>query len=269
MRNFENYSKRGYNNTINPPPCPLKHDIRASNNNQYIRKVKKMKETLMNSKIVLIIVIVVLALGTIAGMYAVIESPESVSHILDPISPVISSANFTNVDIHQINAQIFANTTDTNGIAGYLTAENPNGVMPTALIITARSPGNSTLTLSVNGTYIFHNMVFSDITTQSFNIAHTGNMSFSITIHSGTLGLTRILHYTGNLKTPTQFINYVTSKRALVSPLAGLSVSQAFIIFGLPTGMAVFGGILSAEYWRHEKNRNPNFDDYVIGGVGN
>lgn len=228
-----------------------------------------MKKIDINSKAVLIIVIVVLTFGLIAEVYTVIESPEAVKHILDPLPPAVSSANITNLDIHELNAQIFANTTYTDGIAGYLTAQNPDGVMPTALIITARSPGNSTLTLSVNGTYVFHNMVFSDITTQSFNIAHLGNMTFAITIHSGKIGYTRILHYTGNLKTPTQFINYVTSIRPPPSPLSGLSVSQAFIIFGLPTGAAVFAGILSAEYWRHEKNRNPNFDDYVIGGVGN
>jgi hypothetical protein len=32
--------KGGYNNTMKPCSCPLKHDIGASNKNEYIRSVK-------------------------------------------------------------------------------------------------------------------------------------------------------------------------------------------------------------------------------------
>ena len=179
-----------------------------------------------------------------------------------------------NVDIHQINAQIFGDKNVTNGIPSYLTNESPVGVLPSSLLITARSPENSTLSLEVNGSYVvdaqgitLHNYAFSNITTEYFTVP-VANETFVITIHSSQLNYTRTFHYQGNIKTPTQFINYETAKKTYPIIL-GMSPVAAFLLFAPSTAAGVYVSYEVAFFYAKWKRSHPNLADKVIGGMGN
>lgn len=179
-----------------------------------------------------------------------------------------------NVDIHQINAQIFGDKNVTNGIPSYLTNESPVGVLPSSLLITARSPENSTLSLEVNGSYVvdaqgitLHNYAFSNITTEYFTVP-VANETFVITIHSSQLNYTRTFHYQGNIKTPTQFINYETAKKTYPIIL-GMSPVAAFLLFAPSTAAGVYVAYEVAFFYAKWKRSHPNLADKVIGGMGN
>lgn len=178
------------------------------------------------------------------------------------------------IDIHQINAQIYGDKNMTNGIPSYLTNESPTGVLPSSLLITARSPGNSTLSLEVNGTYItdaqgipLHNFAFSNITTEYFSVP-VANETFIITVHSSDLNYTRTFHYQGNVKTPTQFINYETAKKVYPTIL-GMSPIAAFLLFAPSTAAGVYAAYEVAFFYAKWKRSHPNLADKVIGGMGN
>ncbi len=143
-----------------------------------------------------------------------------------------STAEASPIDVHQINAQILVDTNYTDGYRGYLTEEFPTGVISDRLIITARSPGNSTLSLEVNGTYVFSGLYFDNITTQKFTIKPSANATFVITIHSYELNYTRILTYHGVVYTPVQFITYeenLYKKSEAVPHYTLLSVLDAIV----------------------------------------
>lgn len=178
------------------------------------------------------------------------------------------------IDIHQINAQIYGDKNMTNGIPSYLTNESPTGVLPSSLLITARSPGNSTLSLEVNGSYItdaqgipLHNFAFSNITTEYFSVP-VANETFIITVHSSDLNYTRTFHYQGNVKTPTQFINYETAKKVYPTIL-GMSPIAAFLLFAPSTAAGVYAAYEVAFFYAKWKRSHPNLADKVIGGMGN
>lgn len=190
------------------------------------------------------------------------------------ILSVMPASHGQPIDIHQINAQIFGNKNVTNGIPSYLTSESPDGVLPSSLLITARSPGNSTLSLEVNGSYVnnaegiqLHNYAFTNITTQSFTVP-VANESFVITVHSGQLNYTRTFHYQGNVKTPTQFINYETAKKTYPNIL-GMSPIAAFLLFAPSTAAGVYVAYEVAFFYAKWKRSHPNLADKVIGGMGN
>ncbi len=183
-------------------------------------------------------------------------------------------ATAQSVDIHQINAQIFGNENATNGIPSYLTAQSPAGVVPSSLIITARSPGNSTLSLAVAGAYVddiqgvpVHNLLFRNITTLFF-FASVANDSFVITIHSYALNFTRVFHYTGIVYTPQQFINYETAKK-MSAPLLGIPLAVAWLMFAPATAAGVYTAYEVAFFTAKWRRSHPNLSDKVIGGVGN
>ena len=181
------------------------------------------KRTVNLRKLLAVMMIVVIAVGTLVGFWVLsnANTHENISLVpivmppLHNIAPAIVMGG--SPDIHNLNAQILVNTTYTQGYKGYLTAEYPRGIVATNLIITARSPGNSTLTLSVNGTYILRDFAFSNITTQNFITPVSSNETFLITIHSGAMNFTRILTYYGIVYTPLQFINYESALTKVTS----------------------------------------------------
>lgn len=187
---------------------------------------------------------------------------------------LVPASHAQTVDIHQINAQIFGDKNVTNGIPSYLTNESPTGVLPSSLLITARSPGNSTLSLIVNGSYVvdaqgipLHNYAFANITTEYFT-APVANETFIITVHSSQLNFTRTFHYQGNVKTPTQFINYETAKKTYPIIL-GMSPAAAFLLFAPSTAAGVYVAYEVAYFYAKWKRSHPNLADKVIGGMGN
>ena len=213
-----------------------------------------------------IVIIIMVALSVIWDMSD--NNPNTrVVPVMPPlhdIAPAIVMAGTS--DIHDLNAQILVNSTYTDGFKGYLTAQYPKGIVSTNLIITARSPGNSTLTLSVNGTYIIHDFAFANITTQNFITPSSNNETFLITIHSGAMNFTRILTYYGIVYTPIQFINYESSLTKTTST-SSMSVTVGFLTFAPAAGMAVFVAQQSGFFARKSRSAHPNLDNDIIGGT--
>lgn len=178
--------------------------------------------------------------------------------------PAASAHSF---DAHNINAQIYGNTTATNGFPAYLNNITPSGRMPQSMWMVVRAPGNlSTFTLAINGVVIIQNQRFTDIANYSFTTKDLGNVPVQITVHSSEMNYTRVFVYHATILTVTKFISYEQKQHPVVVP--SMSVRDGFIIFGLPAAAGVFTGILFAEYWRGQKNSNPDMQDYLIGGHG-
>lgn len=172
------------------------------------------------------------------------------------------------IDIHNINAQVYGNTTATDGFPAYLNNMSQSGKMPQSMWIVVRAPGNlSTFTLALNGTIVIQNQQFTDIANYSFKTKNLGDVPIQITVHSSEMNYTRIFTYHANILTVTSFISYEQTLHPKIAP--SLSIGGGFVIFALPAAAAVFTGILFAEYWRGQKNSHPNFDDYLVGGHGN
>ena len=214
------------------------------------------------------LILLIIAIGVIVTFLSLsyLLSISEYPPVVDPLKGDLATSNAlnTSIDPHDINAQILVNTTYTNGIKGYLTNEFPAGVVSTHLIITARSPGNSTLTLVVNGTYVFRDMAFANITTDNFIIpASTTNISFLITIHSTEMNYTRAFHYTGIVYTPVQFINYansLTKTKPTTSSTTGQAYGYLLALAGALGGM----GIPLAKYARWQSNTHPDFSKYEV-----
>ena len=233
--------------------------------------VKTNRHTMNMMKLVAIMITVVIVAVTLVGFWVISNGGAHRNIALVPVLPPlhdIAPAIITgsNPDIHNLNAQILVNTTYTQGYKGYLTAEYPRGIVSTNLIITARSPGNSTLTLSVNGTYILRDFVFSNITTQNFITPASSNETFLITIHSGAMNFTRVLTYYGIVYTPLQFINYESALTKATST-SSMNVTEGFLTFAPAAGMAVFVAQQSGFFARKSKSSRPNLNNDIIGGT--
>jgi hypothetical protein len=192
--------------------------------------------------------------------------PPAVSPYVPPVLPMITGSQ--PVDIHEMNAQIFVNTSYTDGYAGYLTAQHPSGEIANYLIITARSPGNSTLTLSTNGTYIFQDLVFSNITTQNFIVATSSNMSFVIAIHSEGLNYTRVMTYYGNVVTPVTFVNYESNLVKKVQSGPSITNSIAALTYIPAAAVGVFAAFEVALFTREWRKSHPDLGKNQVGGMG-
>jgi hypothetical protein len=164
------------------------------------------------------------------------------------------------VDEHQINAQIYGNTNVTGGFPAFLTNQSKTGIMPQSDYITLRSPGNSTFSLSVNGSYVYHDISFIDITTQTFNIKEKGNVPIVITVSSDALNTTRTFHYSADIMSSRQFVNYASSHyEAKVKP--SYITGSGFVVGVLYTmaGMAMM--IMITRYMIAAKRSNPNVEN--------
>lgn len=222
-------------------------------------------------KLVFIIVaIVIIVMVALLGFW-VLSNNDNTNTALIPVIPPLHDIAPAIVlagspDVHDLNAQILVNTTYTQGYKGYLTAQYPKGIVTTNLIITARSPGNSTLTLSVNGTYIIHDFAFTNITTQNFITPSSSNETFLITIHSSEMNFTRILTYYGIVFTPIQFINY-ESALTKVTSTSSMSVAEGFLTFAPAAGMGVFVAQQTGFFTRKSRSAHPNLNNDIIGGT--
>ena len=229
------------------------------------------KRTVNLRKLLAVMTIVVIAVAALVGFWVLSNANTHGNISLVPVMPPLHDIAPAIVmggspDIHNLNAQILVNTTYTQGYKGYLTAEYPRGIVATNLIITARSPGNSTLTLSVNGTYILRDFAFANITTQNFVTPASSNETFLITIHSGAMNFTRVLAYYGIVYTPLQFINYESALTKATST-SSMNVAEGFLTFAPAAGMAVFVAQQSGFFARKSKSSRPNLNNDIIGGT--
>lgn len=173
------------------------------------------------------------------------------------------------VDVHNVNAQVYGNETATNGFPAYLNNLSQTGKMPQTMWLVVRAPGeNSTFTLAINHTVVIQNQKFSTgIANYSFNTTYLGEVPIQITVYSSAMNLTRVFTYHPDIMTVEGFITYeqyIHPKRANDITTFG----AAFVYIGFPTALGVTSMILFAEYWRKEKNSNPDFGNFLIGGTG-
>ena len=208
----------------------------------------------------LVIVIVMVSILTVSIGFAVKASP--ISPVVQPLGPI-----YPQIDTHQINAQLYGNESATDGFPAYLTEQHTSGIMPNALYITARSPGNSTLSLTDNGTYIMQDVAFNNFLNLSFTIPALGSQPFVITIHSSALNYTRVFYYQGILETPTQFITYEQSLHRPV--VQSGNFSTGLILGSIVAGVTTLTAFLVAIYKRKSGYSHTDLGDKLIGGSRN
>lgn len=232
--------------------------------------LKTSREHRTRKRVIIMLIAAILAM-TLFSVWMITDRNVDKNVLLVPVIPPLHNIvpaviTGSTPDIHNLNAQILVNTTYTQGYKGYLTAQYPVGVVTTNLVITARSPGNSSLTLSVNGTYILHDYAFTNITTQNFITPASSNETFLITIHSGAMNFTRVLTYYGIVYTPLQFINY-ESALTKSSSAPAMGVTAGFLTFAPAAGMAVFVAQQSGFFARKSRSARPNLNNDIIGGT--
>ena len=217
---------------------------------------KTIYKVLIFGTIAIIVLMVLGSMGSNSNMQPAVSSPFN--------------------DIHQINAQIYGNKNTTDQIPSYLTEESPTGVMPDSMYITVRSPGSSYFTLLINNTVVdnslgmpMHKFYFSNFTMQYF-VSPTINTTFVITVHSNelnnTANSTRLFVYHADVKTPTQFINYMTTQ-VPKPPVSSISLTDAFFIFAPSAGAGVYVAYELAFFYAKSRRSHPNLADKVIGGM--
>ncbi len=216
----------------------------------------------MNKAIFILIIVCGIGVFALTGL-SVTHSPSSSQGEREGYYTTNSTA-----DIHQLNAQIFVNTSYTDGYAGYLTEQHPAGEIEDHLIITARSPGNSTLTLTANGTYIMQATQFRDILTENFIVHTSDNMTFLITIHSEYLNMTRSLLYRGKVVTPTTFINYQASLFHAKPSGLPLTIQLAAVTFIPGAAIGVYAAFEVAYFTRKWSISHPDLSKNQVGGTG-
>ncbi len=173
-------------------------------------------------------------------------------------------ASAQTVDVHEINAQIFSNLTVPGVAPGFLTEQHPSGVLPQYDYVVVRSPGNSTLSISVNGTYVYQGYAFSNITDVPLSLPVHNDTPIIISVHSDQLNYTRVFHYTAAILTPLKYISYLES----LSPKPPVAVFTAgnIIIGGLYALGGVVSSILVSVYVIFMKRSNPNIEKGTRGG---
>ena len=176
--------------------------------------------------------------------------------------------NAQTLDIHNVNAQVYGNETATDGFPAYLNSMSTSGKMPQSMWLVVRAPGNdSTFTLVLNSTIIIQNQAFDNIANYSFTTKDTGNIAIQITVHSSAMNFTRVFTYKSDIMTVTSFISYETALHPKPAP-PSMPEWLSFLLIGSSSAAGVFSMILFAEYWRREKNSNPDLSDFLIGGPG-
>ena len=168
------------------------------------------------------------------------------------------------MDIHDINAQVYSNLTVPGVAPGFLTNEHPSGVIPQYDYVVVRSPGNSTLSISVNGSYKYQGYAFSNITDVPLSLKVDNNTPIVIAVHSDQMNYTRVFHYTAEIMTAQQYISYVQS----LSPKPPTATFTAGNI--LIGGMYALGGVVSSilvsVYVIFMRRSNPNIEKGMRGG---
>jgi len=179
------------------------------------------------------------------------------------ISSISIASSPISRDVHQINVQVFGNMNDTGGFPAYLTNQSRYANMPENMFITARATGNSTISVTINTTYYYHDVSFSNITTLPFNLHSTGQFTITIVISSSAISMTRTFSYTANIMTGQQFITYETNR--LEPPkVTTMSITEGFFTFAPSSGIGGMSGLIFASYTKWEKNRNPDIDKYQV-----
>lgn len=173
-------------------------------------------------------------------------------------------ASAQTVDVHEINAQIYSNLTVPGVAPGFLTNQHPSGVLPQYDYVTVRSPGNSTLSISVNGSYKYQGYAFSNITDVPLSLPLHNDTPIIISVHSDQMNYTRVFHYTAVIMTSKQYISYVESLSP--KPPTATFTAGNIIIGGLYALGGAVSGILVSVYVIFMKRSNPNIEKGARGG---
>jgi len=165
------------------------------------------------------------------------------------------------LDIHNINAQIYGDPNVTGGFPAYLTNQSPSAVMPQASYIVARSPGNSTLTVEINGTYAYRDLRFNDITQQPLSLP-LKTSQITIVITSYTMNYTRIFRYSADAMTATQFITYAED-HYVHRPNNTFTLGEGIIEI-LYTVLGTASGIMIGTFVIFVIRSNPNIEKWRV-----
>lgn len=168
------------------------------------------------------------------------------------------------MDIHDINAQVYSNLTVPGVAPGFLTNEHPSGTLPQYDYVIVRSPGNSTLSISVNGTYVYQGYAFANITDVPLSLIVDNNTPIIISVHSNQMNYTRVFHYTAAILTPQKYISYVESLTP--KPPAAVFTAGNIIVGGMYALGGVVSSILVSVYVIFMKRSNPNIEKGIRGG---
>ena len=185
---------------------------------------------------------------------------------MDNGSVKIQNANVqVSTDIHELNAQIYSNLTISGVAPGFLSEQHPSGYLPQDNYIIARSPGASTLTVSVNGSFSYNDYPFVNIVDLPLVLNVSKDTPLIITVRSDSLNYTRILYYRADVKTNVEYITYLESiSPKTVSP--GYTVGNIFIavIYTL-TGVVI--SLLITVFTLSELRSNPDVEKRLKGGT--
>lgn len=118
-----------------------------------------------------------------------------------PVQPVVSGP------VTEINAYAVGVPQGLQGFAGY-TFANQTSVMPQEMIAVIHSPGNSSVTIYLNGNPVIVNELF-NWTLRYYFSATPGIQSLNFTVSSQQLQMTRQMTYVINVMTVAQFITYL------------------------------------------------------------
>ena len=165
------------------------------------------------------------------------------------------------LDIHNINAQIYGDPNVTGGFPAYLTNQSPSAVMPQASYIVARSPGNSTLTVEINGTYAYRDLRFNGITQQPLSLP-LKTSQITIVITSYTMNYTRIFRYSADAMTATQFITYAED-HYVHRPNNTFTLGEGIIEI-LYTVLGTASGIMIGTFVIFVIRSNPNIEKWRV-----
>lgn len=190
------------------------------------------------------------------------------------VLPSVSTTNPTPLqnltgDPFLITVDIFGNQSDpATGFGGGTTNyfSNETVALPQKLIVIARSPGVSFLTVMLNGSYQIQNLRFtSGQVNYSFQTSFTGKSYMQIYVVSQTYNLSKGFRYGVNIMTVSKYINYENEVHKIQKP----SIWNSFTVFEVVMA-GITGAIVGPElydYQRWEKARHPTFDRYIIGGI--
>jgi len=198
--------------------------------------------------------IVITMIGVILAVILV-AMPAVSSRSIDPSVSVMTA------DIHNINAQIYGDPNVTGGFPAYLTNQSPSAVMPQASYIVARSPGNSTLTVEINGTYAYRDLMFNSITQQPLSLP-LKTSQITIVITSYTMNYTRIFRYSADGMTATQFITYAED-HYVHQPNNTFTLAEGIIEI-LYTVLGTASGIMIGTFVIFIIRSNPNIEKWRV-----
>lgn len=177
-----------------------------------------------------------------------------------------NSLNLSN-DPYLITASIFGNSSSALGFSGatteYFSGSYEN--LPQSMILIVQSPGPSTVSVILNGSYVTQNVAFDNgQLNYSFTTTVTGKQNILIYIRSGYLNATKAITLRLDIMTVSQFVNYAN---ALVKKNTFQWTPGAVAQVVMSAGVGAIVGPELYDYYRWERARHPIMARYQVGGV--